>query len=179
MFCCRGVVRRWCVAVFLLFSPLPLHGRHVDSISSRTRRSVSHAQLMHDKGRTLQDFKRRLWLQELLDEIHTAQIRDLPSGGGASSSSGAILSPSTSGSSHSKPVGGSKHLPLSFSPEEKEEELHQETQKEQAYRGGRKKKRGRGGRRKEGEKKKRRARSPHMLKEEEGSTLLRLQGVVL
>ncbi|CAL8386048.1 unnamed protein product [Boreogadus saida] len=59
---------------------------------SGLKRSVTHAQLMHDKGRTLQDFKRRMWLQELLHEVHTAAIRDLPSrpaltSGGSSSSS--------------------------------------------------------------------------------------------
>ncbi|CAL8277537.1 unnamed protein product [Gadus morhua 'NCC'] len=51
---------------------------------------------MHDKGRTLQDFKRRMWLQELLHEVHTAAIRDLPSrpaltsGGSSSSISGGV-----------------------------------------------------------------------------------------
>uniref|UniRef100_H3C2L7 Parathyroid hormone-like hormone b n=1 Tax=Tetraodon nigroviridis TaxID=99883 RepID=H3C2L7_TETNG len=36
------------------------------------RRSVSHAQLMHDKGRSLQDFSRRMWLHQLLEGVHTA-----------------------------------------------------------------------------------------------------------
>lgn len=156
------------------------------------KRSVTHAQLMHDKGRTLQDFKRRMWLQELLDEVHTAEIRDLPvrttGGGGTSSGAGVLqsaavslgINPSTTGSTlHSKPPGGTKNLPISFRPEEEEgTNLPQETNKSQNYKDGvlkapgKKKKKGRSGKRREGEKRKRRARSlGWRLEEEAGSGL--------
>ncbi|CAB1453976.1 unnamed protein product [Pleuronectes platessa] len=78
MFCSRRLLQQWCFALFLLCSPVPHFGRPLDALSSRIKRSVTHAQLMHDKGRALQDFKRRMWLQELLDEVHTAEVRDLP-----------------------------------------------------------------------------------------------------
>ncbi|XP_029969037.1 parathyroid hormone-like hormone a [Salarias fasciatus] len=188
MLCSRRLVQQWCFAVFLLCSPAPHHGRPIDALSGRTRRSVSHAQLMHDKGRVLQDFKRRMWLQELLDEVHTAEIRDLQirtggaGGGGAGGSSsgagsavgvpGVGIHPSTTGSTlHSKPAGGTKNLPLSFRQEEEEEEeegtnLPQETNKAPRT-SGKKKKKGRGGRRREGEKRRRRARSLGWRPEEE------------
>ncbi|CAL8323105.1 unnamed protein product [Lota lota] len=92
MFCSRRALQQWCFSLFLLCSPVPHYGRPIDALSNRMKRSVTHAQLMHDKGRTLQDFKRRMWLQELLHEVHTAAIRELPvrpalSGGSSSSSS--------------------------------------------------------------------------------------------
>ncbi|XP_068505751.1 parathyroid hormone-like hormone a isoform X2 [Syngnathus scovelli] len=100
------------------------------------RRSVTHAQLMHDKGRTLQDFKRRLWLQELLDEVHTAEIRQLP------------LSKA--------PPAPSKGLAADWSPEEREAtNLPQETHK--SFRDAKRRKKGRPGRRKDADKRKRRA----------------------
>ncbi|KAM9846129.1 parathyroid hormone-like hormone a [Aulostomus maculatus] len=178
MFCSRRVLQRWCFALFLLCSPVPHYGRPINALSSRMKRSVTHAQLMHDKGRTLQDFKRRMWLQELLDEVHTAEIRDLPlrAGGGAGSSGGAGvgvpgaglgINLSTTGSTlHSKPPGGTKNLPVSFGLEEEEgTNLPQETNKSQTYKDGvlkapgKRKKKGRSGKRREGEKRKRRARS--------------------
>lgn len=155
------------------------------------KRSVTHAQLMHDKGRALQDFKRRMWLQELLDEVHTAEIRELPvrttSGAGSSSDAGVGLpgtsvdvNLSTTGSTlHSKPPGGTKHHPISFRVEEEEgTNLPQETNKSQTYKDGllkapgKKKKKGRSGKRREGEKRKRRVRSiGWRLEDEPGSGL--------
>ncbi|KAL0196559.1 hypothetical protein M9458_010131, partial [Cirrhinus mrigala] len=144
------------------------------------KRSVTHAQLMHDKGRTLQDFKRRMWLQELLHEVHTAEIREIPhprggmgsSGGGGGSlmvampmGVGADVSIGT-GTAHPKPAGGTKNLPISFRPEDEEgTNLPQETNKSQTYKEstlkaiGKRKKKGRAGKRRDGEKRKRRARS--------------------
>ncbi|XP_068442804.1 parathyroid hormone-like hormone a [Clinocottus analis] len=195
MFCSRRVLQQWFFAVFLLCSPVPHLGRPIDALSSRMKRSVTHAQLMHDKGRTLQDFKRRMWLQELLDEVHTAEIRDLPArtggGGGAGSSSGAGsmgINLSTTGSTlHSKPPGGTKNLPVSFGPQEEEgTNLPQETNKSQTYKDGamkapgRRKKKGRSGKRREGDKRKRRARSlGRRPQDEDGSALLGLQGALL
>ncbi|KAK0138492.1 Parathyroid hormone-related protein [Merluccius polli] len=147
MFCSRRALQQWCFALFLLCSPVPHYGRPIDALSGRMKRSVTHAQLMHDKGRTLQDFKRRMWLQELLHEVHTAAIRELPvrpplssssSGGGGVGGAvgGAVggggvsvvlpglattINLSTTGSTlHSKPPGGTKNLPLSFRLEEEE-----------------------------------------------------------
>lgn len=160
------------------------------------KRSVTHAQLMHDKGRALQDFKRRMWLQELLDEVHTAEVRDLPvqttSGGGSSSGAGVGLpgvglgiNLSTTGSTlHSKPPGGTKNLPISFRLEEEEgTNLPQDTEqnKNQTYKdgvqkvNGKRKKKGRSGKRREGEKRKRRARSLGWRLEDEAGSGLHLE----
>lgn len=69
---------------------------------------MTHAQLMHDKGRALQDFKRRLWLQELLQEVHTAVFQD-------SVRSGLLAPPMTRRTSqHAKPASVSKIHPLAF-----------------------------------------------------------------
>ncbi|KAJ0012703.1 hypothetical protein NQD34_017037 [Periophthalmus magnuspinnatus] len=185
----RRDLQQWCFALFLLCSPVPHYGRPIDALSNRIKRSVTHAQLMHDKGRALQDFKRRLWLQELLDVVHTAEIRDLPirttsSGGSTSGAGGALpgasldMNLSTTGSTlHSKPPGGTKNLPISFRLEEEEgTNLPQETNKSQTYKDGglkvKKKKKGRSGKRREGEKRKRRARSLGLdLREDQGSGL--------
>ncbi|KAM6985237.1 parathyroid hormone-like hormone a [Aplochiton taeniatus] len=184
MFCSRRVLQQWCFAVFLLCSPVPHYGRPIDALSNRMKRSVTHAQLMHDKGRTLQDYKRRMWLQELLDEVHTAEIRDLPIRTGLSSGAGVGLPGvgvslslgTTTGTIHPKPPGGTKNLPITFRLEEEEgTNLPQETNKSQTYKdgvkaAGKRKKKGRSGKRREGEKKKRRARSlGWALQEEPGS----------
>ncbi|KAM9334988.1 parathyroid hormone-like hormone a [Symphorus nematophorus] len=198
MFCSRRVLQRWCFALFLLCSPVPHHGRPIDALSNRIKRSVTHAQLMHDKGRALQDFKRRMWLQELLDEVHTAEIRELPvrttagGAGGSSSGAGGVGLPgvvslginlSTTGSTlHSKPPGATKNiLPMSFRPEEEEgTNLPQETNK--SFKDGvlkasgkKRKKNGRSGKRREGEKRKRRARSLGWRLEEEAGSGLHLE----
>lgn len=138
---------------------------------------MTHAQLMHDKGRTLQDFKRRMWLQELLHEVHTAENRDVPQprGGMASSGGGGGLALAVPmgvgvsigmGTAHPKPAGGTKNLPISFHLEDEEgTNLPQETNKSQTYKEStlkaisKRKKKGRVGKRREGEKRKRRARS--------------------
>ncbi|KAM9328776.1 parathyroid hormone-like hormone a [Pholidichthys leucotaenia] len=192
------VLQQWCFALFLLCSPVPHFGRPIDALSSRIKRSVTHAQLMHDKGRTLQEIRRRLWLQDLLDDVHTAEIRDLPvpvrtTGGGGGSSSGAgvglpgfglSINPSTTGSTlRSKPPGGTKNLPLSFQQEVEEERtnLPQETNKSQTYKDGvlrtpgKKKKKVRSGKKKEGEKRKRRVRSLRWRLEDEPGSGLHLE----
>ncbi|XP_060763982.1 parathyroid hormone-like hormone a [Neoarius graeffei] len=176
MLCSRRILQQWCLAVFLLCSPVPHYGRPLDALSNRMKRSVTHAQLMHDKGRTLQDFKRRMWLQELLHEVHTAELREVQQRGGVSGGGGAIsvgvpmgagmgisLSP---GTANPKPAGGTKNLPVSFNPEDEEgTNLPQETNKSQIYKDGapkagmKKKKKGKAGKRREGEKRKRRTRS--------------------
>ncbi|XP_051546587.1 parathyroid hormone-like hormone a [Myxocyprinus asiaticus] len=177
MLCSGRVLQQWFFTLFLLCSPVPHHGRHVDALSSRMKRSVTHAQLMHDKGRTLQDFKRRMWLTELLHEVHTAEIREVQQRGAVGSSGGGgggftVAVPVGVGVAmgtdivHPKPAGGTKNLPISFRLEDEEgTNLPQETNKSQTYKEstlkdiGKRKKKGRAGKRREGEKRKRRARS--------------------
>ncbi|XP_023673618.1 parathyroid hormone-like hormone a [Paramormyrops kingsleyae] len=191
----RRLFQQWSFALFLLCSPVPHFGRPIDALSDRMKRSVTHAQLMHDRGRTLQDLKRRMWLQELLDEVHTAEVRELPArggGGGGNSSGGSSSGISTgiSGSTlHPKPAGSTKNYPMGFPVDEEGTNLPQETNKSQTYKdqplkvAGKKKKKGRSGKRRESEKRKRRARSlsnhqleigPHL----EWRSHLRLQGAL-
>ncbi|CAK6950851.1 parathyroid hormone-related protein-like [Scomber scombrus] len=155
--CSIAMLHQWSLAVFLLCSPVTLYGRPVDALSSRTKRSVSHAQLMHDKGRSLQEFKRRLWLQELLDEVHTADER---------APSPQSRTPSFGGNAlHQKPPGATKNLPDRFRLDREGPNLPQETNKALAYKdqplkvATKRKKKVRLGRRRESDKKRRRARS--------------------
>lgn len=87
---------------------------------------MSQAQLMHDRGRYLQDRKRRLWLQELFEQVHTANVWDTPS------SSGANLQPVTWGAQAPK-AASSKDFLLDFQLESTDtiDTLPQETNKEQ------------------------------------------------
>ncbi|XP_061662352.1 parathyroid hormone-like hormone a [Syngnathoides biaculeatus] len=143
--------RGFFLTLFLLCSPPadragPVEGRpSADPAGARMRRSVTHAQLMHDKGRTLQDFKRRMWLQELLDEVHTAEIRQLPG----------LETPEAAGS---PPFSKRPAAAKNFAPEERDgAEAPQETNK--ALGDGKRRKKGRPGKRRDGGKRKRRARS--------------------
>ncbi|KAM9496290.1 parathyroid hormone-like hormone a [Clarias gariepinus] len=172
MLCSRRILQQWCLAVFLLCSPVPHYGRPIDALSNRMKRSVTHAQLMHDKGQTLHDFKRRMWLHELLLDVHTAELRDVQQRGGSGAISvgvpigvgmGISMSPGTANPKH---TGGTKNLPISFGAEDEEgTNLPQETNKSQIYKDGapkagmKKKKKGKTGKRRDGEKRKRRTRS--------------------
>nr|XP_061826402.1 parathyroid hormone-related protein-like isoform X1 [Nerophis lumbriciformis] len=156
--CSAVLLHQWSLAVFLLCSPVTPHGMPLDGASSRMRRSVSHAQLMHDKGRSMQEFKRRLWLQELLDEVHTAREQAPPVQNRTPDFSGNDL--------HlQKPPEATKNLPHRFRPEQEGPNLPQETNKALAYKdqplkvATKRKKKARLGRRREGDKKRRRARS--------------------
>lgn len=120
---------------------------------------MSHAQLMHDKGRSLQEFKRRMWLQELLEEVHTADERAPPVQSRTQSqtfSGNALLE---------KPPGATKNLPDRFRLDREGPNLPQETNKALAYKDQplkvvtKRKKKVRLGRRRESDKKRRRARS--------------------
>ncbi|XP_061618740.1 parathyroid hormone-like hormone a isoform X3 [Phyllopteryx taeniolatus] len=110
------------------------------------RRSVTHAQLMHDKGRTLQDFKRRVWLQELLDEVHTAEIRQLPLG-----------TPPAPAGDRFPPLSKRPAIGKNFAPQREAAEPPQETDK--TLGDGKRRKKGRSGKRKDGGERKRRPRS--------------------
>ncbi|CAI5665252.1 parathyroid hormone-related protein isoform X2 [Oreochromis niloticus] len=154
--CSIVVLHQWSLAVFLLCSPVTLDGRPVDALSSRTKRSVGHAQLMHDKGRTIHEYTRRMWLHELLEEVHTADDRAPPAQSRTSSQS-------FSGN-HQKPSGATKDLSDRFRQDRVGPNLPQETNKAQAYKESlkvatKRKKKVRLGRRRENDKKRRRARS--------------------
>ncbi|XP_063301409.1 parathyroid hormone-related protein [Pelobates fuscus] len=66
------------LAVFILSCSLPAHGRPAQGINGRVRRAVSEHQLLHDKGRSLQELRRRIFLQSLIDGVNTAEIRAAP-----------------------------------------------------------------------------------------------------
>ncbi|XP_053412016.1 parathyroid hormone-related protein [Nycticebus coucang] len=143
----RRLVQHWSVAVFLLSYSVPSCGRSVEELSRRLKRAVSEHQLLHDKGKSIQDLRRRFFLHHLIAEIHTAEIR-------ATSE----VSP------NSKPPPNTKNHPVRFGSDDEGRYLTQETNKVDAYKeqplktpG--KKKKGKPGKRKEQEKKKRRTRS--------------------
>ncbi|XP_061678048.1 parathyroid hormone-related protein-like [Syngnathoides biaculeatus] len=152
--CSVLLFHQWTLAVFLLCSPMA----PADALSSRMRRSVSHAQLMHDKGRSMQELKRRLWLQELLEEVHTADERAPPAHGGTPDFSGNDL--------RQKPPEATKNTAHGFGSDREGPVLPQETDKALAYKdrplkaATKRKKKARLGRRREGDKKRRRTRSP-------------------
>ncbi|XP_072529484.1 parathyroid hormone-like hormone b [Salminus brasiliensis] len=121
------MLRQWSFAVLLLSIPLPVQGRPIHALSHRLRRSVSHAQLMHDRGRFLQDRKRRVWLQELFKQVHTANVWDTPS------NSDIGLQTSTWGAHCPKSASSTKDIPSDYEPEStgSSDTLPQETNKEQ------------------------------------------------
>ncbi|KAL6066320.1 hypothetical protein STEG23_033458, partial [Scotinomys teguina] len=111
------------------------------------KRAVSEHQLLHDKGKSIQDLRRRFFLHHLIAEIHTAEIR-------ATSE----VSP------NSKPAPNTKNHPVRFGSDDEGRYLTQETNKvetykEQPLKTPGKKKKSKPGKRKEQEKKKRRTRS--------------------
>lgn len=120
---------------------------------------MSHAQLMHDKGRSLQEFKRRTWLQELLEEVHTAdeQTQSVQSRTQSQTFSGNAM--------HQKPPGATKNIPDRYKLDRDGTNLPQETNKALAYKdqplkvATKRKKKVRLGRRRENDKKRRRTRS--------------------
>lgn len=123
------------------------------------KRTVSHAQLMHDKGRSMQDFRRRMWLHELLVEVHTADERAPPVQSRTLGQTfvGSVL--------HQKPPGATKDLPERIRLDRQGHILPQETNKAMPYKdqslkvATKRKKKARLGRRRENEKKRRQARS--------------------
>lgn len=123
------------------------------------RRSVSHTQLMHDKSRSMQEFRRRMWLQELLKQVHTA---DKPAPPVQSKTPSQTFSVKTQ---LQKPSEATKDLPEKFSADGDGPNLPQETNKVMAFKdqplkvATKRKKKVRLGRRRDSEKKRRRARS--------------------
>ncbi|XP_054876658.1 parathyroid hormone-like hormone a isoform X2 [Poeciliopsis prolifica] len=179
-----SLLQRWFFAVFLLCSPVPFAGRPVDTLSGRMRRSVTHTQLMHDKSRMLQDLRRRMFLQGILDAVHTAEILPVRSAG-SSSGAGAGppgpslgVNPSTTGSTlQSKPPGGTKNLPVMLQEDEEEgTHLPQETNKSYKEKlPSKRKRKGKSGRRKEAEKRKRTVRAVRRRPGEEAGSGLQLE----
>ncbi|XP_074839774.1 parathyroid hormone-related protein isoform X3 [Carettochelys insculpta] len=111
------------------------------------KRAVSEHQLLHDKGKSIQDLRRRIFLQNLIEGVNTAEIR-------ATSE----VSPNP------KPQTNTKNYAIRFGSEDEGKYLTQETNKAQTYKeqplktpG--KKKKPKPGKRKEQDKKKRRVRS--------------------
>ncbi|XP_019399785.1 PREDICTED: parathyroid hormone-related protein isoform X1 [Crocodylus porosus] len=139
--------QQWSFAVFLLSYSVPCCGRSVEGISRRHKRAVSEHQLLHDKGRSIQDLRRRMFLQNLIEGVNTAEIR-------ATSE----VSPNP------KPATNTKNYPVRFGSEDEGKYLTQETNKAQTYKeqplkAPGKRKKAKPGKRKEQEKKKRRTRS--------------------
>ncbi|XP_013872573.1 parathyroid hormone-like hormone b [Austrofundulus limnaeus] len=154
-----NLLYQWILAVFLLCFPIALEKRPVDALINRTRRSVSHTQLMHDKSRSMQEFRRRMWLQELLKQVHTA---DKPAPPVQSKTPSQTFSVKTQ---LQKPSEATKDLPEKFSADGDGPNLPQETNKVMAFKdqplkvATKRKKKVRLGRRRDSEKKRRRARS--------------------
>ncbi|KAM8981646.1 parathyroid hormone-related protein isoform X1 [Sarcophilus harrisii] len=143
----RKLFQQWSFAVFLLSYSVPACGRSVEGLSRRLKRAVSEHQFLHDKGKVIQDLRRRIFLQNLIEGINTAEIR-------------ATLEVSP----NPKPATNTKNYPVRFGSEDEGRYLTQETNKAQTYkeqplRTSNKKKKGKPGKRKEQEKKKRRTRS--------------------
>ncbi|NXP63357.1 PTHR protein, partial [Chloropsis cyanopogon] len=140
--------QQWSFAVFLLSYSVPSYGRSVEGISRRLyKRAVSEHQLLHDKGKSIQDLRRRIFLQNLIEGVNTAEIR-------ATSE----VSPNP------KPATNTKNYSVRFGSEDEGRYLTQETNKSQTYKEqplkvSGKKKKAKPGKRKEQEKKKRRTRS--------------------
>ncbi|XP_078423704.1 parathyroid hormone-related protein-like [Cetorhinus maximus] len=62
-------------AIFLLYCSVSTYGKPVDEISIIKKRSVSEHQFMHDKSRAIQELQRRIWLHNVMGELHTAEGR--------------------------------------------------------------------------------------------------------
>ncbi|XP_026094104.1 parathyroid hormone-related protein-like isoform X2 [Carassius auratus] len=119
-----SMLRHWGFAVFLLTIPIPVQPRPTNVLSNRQRRSVGHAQMMHDRSRSLHDRKRRMWIQELLEQVHTAHAWE-----------GSVQTPLWSTAHRPKPISSTKHFPLSFHMETvgTRDNLPQETSKTLRY----------------------------------------------
>ncbi|XP_051545114.1 parathyroid hormone-related protein-like isoform X2 [Myxocyprinus asiaticus] len=125
-----SMLRHWGFAVFLLTVPIPVQSRPTNTLGNRQRRSVSHAQMMHDRGRSLQDRKRRLWLQEILGQVHTAQVWDSPN-----QSEGSVQTLPWSVAHRHKHTSSTKNFPMGFQLESlgTRDDLPQETSKTLRY----------------------------------------------
>ncbi|XP_056373786.1 parathyroid hormone-related protein isoform X1 [Hyla sarda] len=74
----RSLLPHCSLVVFILSCSFPAHGRPTHGLNGRVRRAVSEHQLLHDKGRSLQELRRRIFLQSLMEGVNTAEIRAAP-----------------------------------------------------------------------------------------------------
>ncbi|KAM9311055.1 parathyroid hormone-related protein [Gastrophryne carolinensis] len=74
----RSLLPHCSLAVFILSCTFPAQGRPTHGLNGRVRRAVSEHQLLHDKGRSLQELRRRIFLQNLIEGVNTAEIRSVP-----------------------------------------------------------------------------------------------------
>ncbi|XP_072857020.1 parathyroid hormone-related protein isoform X1 [Pogona vitticeps] len=155
--------RQWSFVVFLLSYCAPSSGKSLEGNGRRlSKRTVSEYQLLHDKGKSLQDTRRRSFLQNLIDGVNTADIR-----------------PVSDVSPNPKPATIAKNYAVRFGSDDEGKNLTQETNKtqmfkEQPLRTPGKKKKGKPGKRKEQEKKKRRVRSAWLSSRGSGSGMARI-----
>ncbi|XP_053107701.1 parathyroid hormone-related protein isoform X1 [Hemicordylus capensis] len=155
--------QQWSVVVFLLSYCVPSSGRSLEGNSRRlSKRTVSEYQLLHDKGKSLQDIRRRNFLQNLIEGVNTAEIRAMSE-----------VSPNP------KPSTIAKNYAARCCSDDEGKYLTQETNKAQTYKeqplktpG--KKKKGKPGKRKEQEKKKRRVRSAWLSSRWSGSGMAKM-----
>ncbi|XP_066488805.1 parathyroid hormone-related protein [Tiliqua scincoides] len=152
-----GLFQRWSFAVFLLSYCAPSSGRSLEGNGRRLKRSVSEYQLLHDKGKSFHDMRRRNFLQNLFERVNTAEIRTVPD-----------VSPNP------KPATIAKNYSVRLGSDDEGKCLTQETHKAQTYKDQPlktpgKKKKGKPGKRKEQEKKKRRTRSTWLSSRGSGS----------
>ncbi|XP_060634100.1 parathyroid hormone-related protein isoform X2 [Anolis sagrei] len=153
---------QWSFVVFLLSSCVPSSGKSLEGNGRRLKRTVSEYQLLHDKGKSYQDMRRRNFLQNLIEGVNTAEIRAMPE-----------VSPNP------KPATIAKNYAIRFGSDDEGKYLTQETNKTQMYKeqplktpG--KKKKGKPGKRKEQEKKKRRVRSAWLNSRDSGSGMVQI-----
>ncbi|XP_077166476.1 parathyroid hormone-related protein [Paroedura picta] len=152
---------QWSFLVFILSYGAPSSGRSLEGNLRRIKRTVSEYQLLHDKGKSLQDMRRLNFLQNLIDGLNTAEHRAMSQ-----------VSPNP------KPSTVAKNCAVRFGSDDEGKNLTQETNKAQTYKeppqktpG--KKKKGKAGKRKEQEKKKRRVRSAWPSSRGSGSGMAR------
>ncbi|XP_026535022.1 parathyroid hormone-related protein isoform X1 [Notechis scutatus] len=152
--------QQWSFMVFLLSYCLPSSGRSLEGHGNgrRFKRTVAEYQLLHDKGKSMQDTRRRHFLQNLIEGVNTAEIRGVSE-----------VSPNP------KPaIVPAKTYTIRLGIDDEGKNLTQETNKTQPYKeqplktpG--KKKKGKPGKRKDQEKKKRRIRSAWLSLKGSGS----------
>ncbi|XP_075061622.1 parathyroid hormone-related protein [Mixophyes fleayi] len=71
----RTLLPHCSLAVFILSCSFPAHGRPTQGLNGRVRRAVSEHQFLHDNSRSLQELRRRNFLQNLIEGVNTAEIR--------------------------------------------------------------------------------------------------------
>ncbi|XP_038636801.1 parathyroid hormone-related protein-like isoform X2 [Scyliorhinus canicula] len=69
--------RRWFQqlnwAILLFCCSVPANGKPLHGVATIQKRSVSEHQFMHDRSRAMQELQRRLWLHNVMGELHTAE----------------------------------------------------------------------------------------------------------